>query len=84
MLDDERPRAAAPGINVREETIAQVAVLTFEGYNELDSSIALGVLNRIKAGWRGPIASPAAKASSMNGVVSRRARRRRAPPAPMP
>lgn len=26
-----------------------IAILTFEGYNELDSLIALGVLNRIKA-----------------------------------
>ena len=25
-----------------------IAILTFEGYNELDSLIALGVLNRVK------------------------------------
>ena len=47
-----------------------VAILTFEGYNELDSLIALGILNRIKKpGWRVSIASPTPKVRSMNGVV---------------
>ena len=47
-----------------------VAILTFEGYNELDSLIALGVLNRVKGdGWRVTIATPTAKVTSMNGVV---------------
>jgi DNA-binding transcriptional LysR family regulator len=47
-----------------------IAILTFEGYNELDSLIALGVLNRVKDdGWRVTIATPAATVTSMNGVV---------------
>lgn len=47
-----------------------IAILTFDGFNELDSFIALGILNRIKTpGWRVSIASPTAKVSSMNGVV---------------
>lgn len=47
-----------------------IAILTFEGYNELDSLIALGVLNRIKTdGWRVTIATPGPKVTSMNGVV---------------
>jgi transcriptional regulator GlxA family with amidase domain len=47
-----------------------IAILTFEGYNELDSFIALGVLNRIKTpGWRVSITCPTAKIRSMNGVV---------------
>lgn len=47
-----------------------IAILTFEGYNELDSLIALGVLNRIKGdGWRVTIATPSPKVTSMNGVV---------------
>ncbi|MFC0512724.1 DJ-1/PfpI family protein [Mucilaginibacter angelicae] len=47
-----------------------IAILTFEGYNELDSFIALGILNRVKKpGWRVSIASPTAKVRSMNGVV---------------
>jgi transcriptional regulator GlxA family with amidase domain len=47
-----------------------IAILTFEGFNELDSLIALGILNRVKKpGWRVSIASPTAKVRSMNGVV---------------
>lgn len=47
-----------------------VAILTFDGFNELDSLIALGILNRIKQpGWRVSIASPSARVRSMNGVV---------------
>ena len=47
-----------------------IAILTFEGFNELDSLIALGVLNRVKKpDWRVSIASPAARVRSMNGVV---------------
>jgi transcriptional regulator GlxA family with amidase domain len=47
-----------------------IAILTFEGYNELDSLIALGILNRVKKpGWRVSITSPTARVRSMNGVV---------------
>lgn len=47
-----------------------IAILTFEGFNELDSLIALGILNRVKKpDWRVSIASPSARVRSMNGVV---------------
>ncbi|MBN3752187.1 AraC family transcriptional regulator [Paraburkholderia sp. Tr-20389] len=47
-----------------------IAILTFEGFNELDSFIALGVLNRIrKPDWRVSIATPATRVTSMNGVT---------------
>jgi transcriptional regulator GlxA family with amidase domain len=47
-----------------------IAILTFDGYNELDSLIALGVLNRVKtSGWRVTLATPAPRVTSMNGVV---------------
>jgi transcriptional regulator GlxA family with amidase domain len=47
-----------------------IAILTFDGFNELDSLIALGILNRIKKpDWRVSIASPTAQVRSMNGVV---------------
>ncbi len=47
-----------------------IAILTFEGFNELDSLIALGILNRVKRpDWRVSIASPTARVRSMNGVV---------------
>jgi len=47
-----------------------IAILTFEGFNELDSLIALGILRRVrKPEWRVSIAGPAARVRSMNGVV---------------
>ena len=47
-----------------------IAILTFDGFNELDSFIALGILNRVKKpGWRVSIASPRAQVESMNGVT---------------
>jgi transcriptional regulator GlxA family with amidase domain len=47
-----------------------VAILTFEGFNELDSLIAFGILNRAKqSGLRVSIASPTPRVRSMNGVV---------------
>jgi transcriptional regulator GlxA family with amidase domain len=56
--------------NHKEFTTMHIAILTFEGFNELDSLIALGILNRVKRpGWRVSIASPAACVRSMNGVV---------------
>jgi transcriptional regulator GlxA family with amidase domain len=48
----------------------RIAILTFDGFNELDSFIALGLLNRLSAqGWKAEIASPSAKVTSMNGVT---------------
>ena len=50
-----------------------IAILTFDGYNELDSLIALGILNRVrKQDWRVSIASPTPSVTSMNGVVINR------------
>ena len=47
-----------------------IAILTFDGFNELDSLIALGILNRIKKpDWRVSLACPTARVRSMNGVV---------------
>ena len=47
-----------------------IAILTFQGFNELDSLVALGVLNRIKkATWRVTLCCPESMVTSMNGVV---------------
>jgi len=47
-----------------------IAILTFQGFNELDSLVALGVLNRIKKpDWRVTLCCPEATVTSMNGVV---------------
>ena len=50
-----------------------IAILTFEGFNELDSFIALGILNRVKRpGWRVALACPTPTVTSMNGVTVQR------------
>lgn len=47
-----------------------IAIITAQGFNELDSFIALGILNRIKrADWRVSICAPEAAVTSMNGVT---------------
>jgi len=52
-----------------------IAIVTFDGFNELDSLIALGILHRVAAAdapdgeWRVSIASPTPTVTSMNGVV---------------
>ncbi len=50
-----------------------IAILTFQGFNELDSIVALGVLNRIKTpGWRVTLCCPEPAVASMNGVTVHR------------
>lgn len=47
-----------------------IAILTFQGFNELDSIVALGILNRIrKPGWKVSLACPEPSVTSMNGVT---------------
>lgn len=47
-----------------------VAILTFDAFNELDSLVAFGILNRIRQpGWRVTLASPTPTVTSMNGVL---------------
>lgn len=49
-----------------------IAILTFQGFNELDSFVALGILNRIKKpNWRVTICCPEPEVTSMNGVTVR-------------
>ena len=48
----------------------RVAIVTFDGFNELDSFIALGLINRLRTvGVHAEIASPSAQVTSMNGVT---------------
>lgn len=47
-----------------------IAILTFDGFNELDSLVAFGILNRIKkTDWRVTLSSPSPTVTSMNGVT---------------
>ena len=50
-----------------------IAILTFDGFNELDSLIAFGLLSRVRllgdTQWRVSIASPTPRVTSMNGLT---------------
>jgi transcriptional regulator GlxA family with amidase domain len=47
----------------------QIAVLTFDGFNELDSFVASAILNRMRdKGWKAHIAAPTETVTSMNGM----------------
>jgi transcriptional regulator GlxA family with amidase domain len=47
-----------------------IAILTFDGFNELDSLVAFSILNRVKRPqWRVSIACPSPRVRSMNGLV---------------
>lgn len=48
----------------------QIAVLTFEGFNEIDSLVASAMLNRVQQPrLRALLVCPSARVASMNGVV---------------
>jgi transcriptional regulator GlxA family with amidase domain len=48
----------------------RVAILTFDGFNELDTFVALGLINRLRhAGVQAEVASPSTQVTSMNGVT---------------
>ncbi|WP_116140378.1 DJ-1/PfpI family protein [Trinickia diaoshuihuensis] len=49
-----------------------IAIVSFDGFNELDSLIAYGILNRIKKpDWRVSLCGPTAEIESMNGLLVR-------------
>ena len=51
----------------------QIAVLTFDGFNELDSFVAAAILNRLRGqGWAAHITAPTPQVTSMNGVTVER------------
>ena len=50
--------------------MTHIAILTFDGFNEIDSIVALGILNRVrKTDWRVSLACPTPTVTSMNGVT---------------
>ncbi len=46
----------------------RIAIVTFDGFNELDAFIALGLLNLV-TGWKAELTAPAAHLTSMGGVT---------------
>lgn len=48
----------------------KIAIVTFDGFNEIDSLVAAHILNRVALpGWRAEITAPRETVTSMNGVV---------------
>ena len=48
----------------------KIAIVTFEGFNEIDSFVALNILNRVSGkDWSAEIVAPEDYVTSMNGVV---------------
>jgi transcriptional regulator GlxA family with amidase domain len=60
-------------VKKHREFAMHIAILTFDGFNELDSLIAYGMLSRISLvgdkDWRVSIASPSSRVTSMNGLT---------------
>lgn len=51
----------------------RIAVLTFDGFNEIDSFVAAAILNRVKRpDWKAEITAPSPTVTSMNGVCVHR------------
>lgn len=46
----------------------KIGILTFDGFNELDSFVALALLSRV-LGWRAELCGPGERLTSMSGVV---------------
>jgi transcriptional regulator GlxA family with amidase domain len=47
----------------------KIAILTFDGFNEIDSFVSFHILNRVEAeGWKVAIACPAETVRSTNGI----------------
>jgi transcriptional regulator GlxA family with amidase domain len=50
--------------------LVHIAIITLDGFNEIDSFVAQHILNRVKrADWTVTLASPTPTVTSMNGVV---------------
>ena len=48
----------------------RIAIITFDGFNEIDAFVPLGLLNRQNArGWKAEITGPTSHMTSMNGVT---------------
>jgi len=48
----------------------RIAIINFDGFNEIDAFVPLGLLNRLSArGWKAEIVGPTSHLTSMNGVT---------------
>lgn len=55
--------------HIRYTAGVQIAILTFDGFNEIDSFVVASILNRVtRPGWKAEITAPSPVVTSMNGV----------------
>jgi transcriptional regulator GlxA family with amidase domain len=48
----------------------RIAIVTFDGFNEIDSFVVLNILNRVnRKDWKAEIVAPSDSVTSMNGVT---------------
>lgn len=48
----------------------RIAIVIFDGFDEIDAFVSLGLLNRLNGlGWKAELAAPTTRATSMNGVT---------------
>jgi transcriptional regulator GlxA family with amidase domain len=78
LIDDaqraDAPRLTAPQQQRRRTPVSiaptQVAIVVFDGFNELDAFVPLGLINRLNAsGWKAQLAGPGTRITSMTGVT---------------
>ncbi len=47
-----------------------IAIVIFDGFDEIDAFVSLSLLNRLSAlGWKAELAAPVTRATSMNGIT---------------
>ena len=77
LADRPAPGRSVPAIAAtrRYACVMRIAVLTFDGFNEIDSFVVAAMLNRVRRpGWKAEITAPSPVVTSMNGVRGRRSR----------
>lgn len=68
-LFGQRCSVPADRTRLRYAARMRIAVLTFDGFNEIDSFVAATMLNRVRRpGWKAEITAPSEVVTSMNGV----------------
>lgn len=56
-------------VAMRYARVMRIAVLTFDGFNEIDSFVVAAMINRVRRpGWKAEITSPEPVVTSLNGV----------------
>lgn len=62
-------RGSAPEYGKQRRQTMKIAIVTLDGFNEIDSFLALNILNHVRrSGWKAELCGPSGSVVSMNGV----------------